>query len=134
MYKLLCEYMFLIFLGIYLEVEMLGHMVTVHLIFKKLFIYLAVLDLSYSMWDLVLLTRDGTLAPALGVQSLSHWTTSEVPTCNVLKNCQTVLHNGCAIFFLHSHQQGNDDSSFSICSPILVISVLFFLKYSIQQV
>ena len=27
------------------------------------------LDLSYSMWDLVLLTRDGTLAPALGAQS-----------------------------------------------------------------
>ena len=80
MYKFLCEYMFLIFLGIYLEVEMLGHMVTVHLIFKKLFIYFAVLDLSYSMWDLVLLTRDGTLAPALGVQSLSHWTTREVPT------------------------------------------------------
>ena len=64
------------------------------------------LDLSYSMWGRVLLTRDGTLAPALGVQSLSHWTTREVPTFNVLRNCQTVLHNGCAIFLLHSQQQG----------------------------
>ena len=32
--------MFLIFFDIYLEVEMLGHMVTVHLIKKNIFIYL----------------------------------------------------------------------------------------------
>ena len=41
-------------------------------------IYLAVLGFSCGMWDLVL-TRNQTHAPCLGVQSLSHWTTREAP-------------------------------------------------------
>ena len=54
--------------------------------FVKIFIYLAVPGLNCSMQDLLLqhvrsssLTRDWTQAPALGAQSLSHWTTKEVP-------------------------------------------------------
>ena len=58
--------------------------------FKKIFIfiYLAVLslaeaqgisDLRCGMWDLFHLTRDGSQPPALGVWSLSPWTTREVP-------------------------------------------------------
>ena len=35
--------------------------------------------LTCSMWDLSSPTRDQTQAPALGVQSLIHWTTKEVP-------------------------------------------------------
>ena len=35
--------------------------------------------LTCSMWDLSSTTRDQTQAPALGVQSLIHWTTKEVP-------------------------------------------------------
>ena len=54
--------------------------------FFKIFIYLAVPGLDCSMQDLLLqhvrsgsLTRDWTQAPALGAQSLRHWTTREVP-------------------------------------------------------
>ena len=36
-------------------------------------------SLSCSMWDLSSLTKDQTQAPALGAQSLSHWTTRELP-------------------------------------------------------
>ena len=46
---------------------------------KKLFIYLVVLSLSCSMWDLVLWPGIELLPPAMRVQSLSHWTTREVP-------------------------------------------------------
>ena len=31
------------------------------------------------MWDLSSLTKDGTCAPVVEEQSLSHWTTREVP-------------------------------------------------------
>ena len=44
-------------------------MVTAHRIF----------DLSYSMWDLVPWPRIKLRPPILGAQSLSHWTTWEVP-------------------------------------------------------
>ena len=48
--------------------------------FKYLFIYLPVLRLSCGMWDLVRAqTRARLGSPALGLQSLSHWTTREVP-------------------------------------------------------
>ena len=35
------------------------------------------------------LTTDGTWAPALGTQSLSHWTTREVPELTVLMGCSS---------------------------------------------
>ena len=52
--------------------------------FKKKIIYLAALGISCGdLWlchvGSSFLTWDGTWAPALGVQSLSHWTTREVP-------------------------------------------------------
>ena len=54
--------------------------------YMYIFIYLAALDLSWGTWDFQLqhvksssLTRDQTWFPALGAQSLSHWTTREVP-------------------------------------------------------
>ena len=70
--------------------------VTRFLLLKKLFIYLAVLGLSYDvwgllsicgawaylpygMWDLSSLTRDGTRAPCIGRQILNHWATREAP-------------------------------------------------------
>lgn len=46
-------------------------------------IYLTAPDLSCSMCDLVLI-RDGTQAPALGMQSLSRWSTGEVPVLYLL--------------------------------------------------
>ena len=47
--------------------------------FKYLFIYLPVLRLSCGMWDLVRAqTRARLGSPALGLQSLSHWTTRRV--------------------------------------------------------
>ena len=45
-----------------------------------LYFYLAVLGLSCSIWDLVLCPGIKPRPPALGAQSLSHWTTREVPT------------------------------------------------------
>ena len=36
------------------------------------------------MWGPIYLTRDGTSSPALGVQSLTHWTAREVPFLLVL--------------------------------------------------
>ena len=45
----------------------------------KIFIYLAVLGLSCSMWDLVPWPGMEPKPPALGAQSLSYWTTREVP-------------------------------------------------------
>ena len=59
-----------------------------------IFIYLAMLGLSYGMQDPFLvaakknvssLTREQTWPHALGVQSLSHWTTREVPILFLLK-------------------------------------------------
>ena len=48
--------------------------------------YLAVLVLSCRMWDLLVMLcgiqfpdQDGTQAPALEAQSLSHWTIREAP-------------------------------------------------------
>ena len=41
--------------------------------------YVARLGPSYSMWDLVAQPGIKPGAPALGVQSLRHWTTKEVP-------------------------------------------------------
>ena len=46
---------------------------------KKLLIYLAVLVLSCGMRDLLLPPRVEPGPPALGAQSLSHWTTKEIP-------------------------------------------------------
>ena len=53
--------------------------------FKKIFIYLGELGLCCSMWDLV--PRPGIKpgSPALGMQSLSHRTTREVPVFNFFK-------------------------------------------------
>ena len=45
----------------------------------KILIYLAVLGLSCSMWDLVPWPGMEPKPPALGAQSLSYWTTREVP-------------------------------------------------------
>ena len=47
--------------------------------FLILFIYLAALGLSCSMWDLAPWPGIKPGPPALGAQSLSHWTTREVP-------------------------------------------------------
>ena len=48
-------------------------------IFIYLFIYLAASGLSCSMWDLVPQPGMEPGPPALGAQSLSLWTTREVP-------------------------------------------------------
>ena len=57
-----------------------------------LFIYLAVLGLSRGTWGVrsslwhvgsSSLTRDQTWAPALGVQSISHWIPREVPLFHI---------------------------------------------------
>ena len=44
-----------------------------------LFIYLAMIGLSCSMWDLVLWPGIKPEPPALGAWSFSHWTTRDVP-------------------------------------------------------
>ena len=48
------------------------------LFFKYVF-HLAACGLSYGMWDLVPGPGIEPRSPALGVQSLGHWTTREVP-------------------------------------------------------
>ena len=50
-----------------------------YLFFKKTFIYLAVPGLSCGRWDLVPGPGREPRPPALGVQSLGHWTSREVP-------------------------------------------------------
>ena len=54
--------------------------------FIYLFIYLAVPGLSGSMWDLVPRLMIKPSPPALGAQSLSHWTTREVPKGSIILN------------------------------------------------
>ena len=41
--------------------------------------------LSYSMWDLILPPGIEPGPPALGVGSLSHWTTREVPVLEIFE-------------------------------------------------
>ena len=48
-------------------------------LFFKLFIYLNASGLRWSMWDLVPWPGTEPKASELGAQSLSHWTTREVP-------------------------------------------------------
>ena len=48
-------------------------------LFFFILIYLAAQGLCCSMWDLVPQPGIQPRPPALGVQSLSHWTTREVP-------------------------------------------------------
>ena len=55
-----------------------------------LFLYLAALSLSCNMWDLVPWPRIKPWSPVLGAQSLSHWTTREVPPCYVINACHQV--------------------------------------------
>ena len=57
------------------------------LFFKYLFIYWPVPGLSCSMWDPVPWPRIEPRLPALGAQSLSHWTTREAP-CLYTSICQ----------------------------------------------
>ena len=51
----------------------------VFIFFLNFFIYLAALGLSCSMWDLAPGPGVEPGPPSLGAQSLSHWTTREVP-------------------------------------------------------
>ena len=43
-----------------------------------IYLFLAVLGLSCSMWDLSSLTRDGTQVPCIGRQILNNWNSREV--------------------------------------------------------
>ena len=53
--------------------------------FKYIFIYLAVLGLSCGMWDLVPPPGIKLRPPALGMRSLSHWITRDIPLLSFLK-------------------------------------------------
>ena len=50
-------------------------------------IYLAAPELSCGIWDLVACPGTEPRSPALGVQSLSHWTTREVPQIPFCSAC-----------------------------------------------
>ena len=60
------------------------------LFFEYLFISLAALGLSCSMWDLVLWPGMESRASALGLWSVSHWTTGEVPKTDILNDFITL--------------------------------------------
>ena len=62
------------------------HLVTFYFYFVfNLLIYLTAWGLSYSTWDLVPWPGSEPRPPALEAQSLSHWTTREVPLGDFLK-------------------------------------------------
>ena len=44
------------------------------------------------MWDLSSTTRDGTVPPALGAQSLNHWTTREVLKIDFISGRTALSH------------------------------------------
>ena len=50
-----------------------------------LFTYLFAPGLSWDMWDLVLYPGTEPTLPSLGAQSLSHWTTREIPITYFLR-------------------------------------------------
>ena len=61
--------------------------------------------MSYSMWDLNSPPRDRILPPALGAQSLNHWTTGEVPSCIGLSGSVPSLSHEClnVLTYTHTH-------------------------------
>ena len=69
--------------------------------FNVLFIYLAVLGLSCSMWDLVPEPGMEPRPPRLGAQSLSHCTTREVPPCQL----QMKLINDLQTLFIQENKK-----------------------------
>ena len=77
----------------YLGLELPGRSTMFDFLRKYLFVYLAVpglncgtQTLSCSMWDIVPWQRIELGPPALGMQSLSHWTTREVPMFDLMRN------------------------------------------------
>ena len=64
------------------------------LLFKYLFMYLAVPGLSCSMWNLVPWPAIKPRPSALGARSLSHWTSREVPVLFLRKFLQMVRRRG----------------------------------------
>ena len=78
----------------------------------KILIYLAVLGLSCSMWDLVPWPGMEPKPPALGAQSLSYWTTREVPEFW----CLEISLFGLQSFFLRQSQgRVGEEFSYSQC-------------------
>ena len=69
--------------------------------FNVLFIYLAVLGLSCSMWDLVPEPGMEPRPPRLGAQSLSYCTTREVPPCQL----QMKLINDLQTLFIQENKK-----------------------------
>ena len=57
-----------------------------------IYIYIAALGLSYSMWDLVPWPGIEPGPPALGAWSLSHWTTREVPPKFTFTHTLSLIH------------------------------------------
>ena len=60
--------------------------------------------LSCGMWDLSSLTRDQTVAPAMGAWSLNHWITREVPNQCLFpkkRKCLSNLYKNDFLFILH---------------------------------
>ena len=61
--------------------------------------------LSYEMWDLVPWPGIEPQPPALGVRSLSHWTTREVPDYIFLLKFHKYLQNWCYSLFSYNIEQ-----------------------------
>ena len=59
------------------------------------YFYLAALDLSCSMWDLVPWLGIEPGPPALGAQRIRHQTTREVPTESLKGKCRRCSFNPC---------------------------------------
>ena len=99
---------------------------------KNINIYLSVPSLICGIWNLVPQPRIEPMTPALGAQSLSHWTTREVPwvfhfSLTFVCVCDLLIHPACShgnIFLLHL--LGNTSSVY------INATVLIYFRFGIK--
>ena len=77
------------------------------------------------MWDLCFLSRERTLAPYIGRQSLNHWTTGEIPVC-LSFFCLDLLPLFSSVIFLHDPL--SEESLFLFLFSRMLLSHQLFMQ------